>query len=199
LGILHQELIFKPFEEPGIAGSAMSTQQPHPYVQLARAAIDAFIRHGKRLSPPRDFSSQPATGVFVSLHERDGELRGCIGTIQPQCDTLAEEIIDNAISAATRDPRFDPLVSQELEPLEISVDVLTEPEPINSIQDQDPSKHGLIVQSKRDPMKRGLLLPDLESIDTAEKQLEYTREMKAGISDPNEPIELYRFQVIRYH
>jgi len=177
----------------------MSAFTNHPYVQLARAAIDAFIRRGKRISPPRDFSSPPATGVFVSLHLPDGNLRGCIGTIEPQRETLAEEIIDNAISAATRDPRFEPLEPEELDTLEISVDVLTAPEPIHSIQDQDPKQHGLIVQSKRDPWKRGLLLPDLESIDTAEKQLDYTREMKAGITNPNEPIEMFRFRVIRYH
>lgn len=177
----------------------MSAPQPHPYVQLARAAIVAYVHDRKRISPPRDFSSPSATGVFVSLHERDGELRGCIGTIQPQCETLAEEIIANAISAASRDPRFPPLESDELDTLEISVDVLTAPEPIDSIRDQDPKIHGLIVQSKNDPWKRGLLLPDLESIDTAEKQLYYTRESKAGITDPNEPVEMFRFQVIRYH
>jgi len=192
-------LIAKPADPMRNESSVMSAPVNHPYVQLARAAIDAFIRHGKRISPPREFSSQPATGVFVSLHERDGELRGCIGTIQPQSDTLGEEIIDNAISAATRDPRFEPLRPAELDKLDISVDVLTAPELIESIRDQDPRKHGLIVQSKRDPSKRGLLLPDLESIDTAEKQLDYTREMKAGITNPNEPVEMFRFQVIRYH
>lgn len=176
----------------------MSPNTPHPYVQLARAAIDAFIRHGKHISPPREFSSQPSTGVFVSLH-LGGDLRGCIGTIEPVRSTLAEEIVENAISAAIRDPRFPPLVPAELDELEISVDVLTAPEPIDSIRDQDPVRHGLVVQSKRDPWKRGLLLPDLETIDTAKKQLEYTRDMKAGITDPNEPIEMFRFEVKRYH
>src|SRR5574341_1363219 len=143
----------------------MSASNYHPYVQLARAAINAYVRHGKRIPPPPEFSSQPSAGVFVSLHARDGALRGCIGTIQPQRDTLAEEIIENAISAAMRDPRFPPLAPGECDPLEISVDVLTEPVAIESIRDQDPKKHGLIIQSKRDPDKRGLLLPDLESID----------------------------------
>ncbi|MBI3740828.1 MAG: AMMECR1 domain-containing protein, partial [Chloroflexi bacterium] len=83
--------------------------------------------------------------------------------------------------------------------LEISVDVLTPPEPIDSIRDQDPRVHGLIVQSKRDQWKRGLLLPNLETIDSAEKQLYYTRVLKAGITDPNEPVEMFRFQVQRYH
>ena len=137
-------------------------------------------------------------GAFVSLHEKNGELRGCIGTIQPVHENLAQEIIENAISAATRDPRFMPLSARELDSLDISVDVLTEPEPIDSIHGQDPKIHGLIVQSKQNPWQRGLLLPDLEEIDTAEKQLFYTRVHKAGISDPNEPVELFRFQVKRY-
>lgn len=179
-------------------GTLVSSLDSHPFVQLARAAIEAYVREDKRIRPPRDFSNQKSSGVFVSLHAH-GELRGCIGTIQPQAESLADEIIENAISAATRDPRFMPVSPEELGDLEISVDVLTEPVLIDSIRDQDPRQHGLIVQSKLDPWKRGLLLPDLETIDTAEKQLHYTREMKAGIIDPDEPVEMYRFQVIRYH
>jgi AmmeMemoRadiSam system protein A len=168
-------------------------------VELARAAIEKYVREHVRLESPRDLPEmRERTGVFVSLH-RQGELRGCIGTITPQRPNLAEEIIENAISAATRDPRFPALEESELAALEISVDVLTPPEPIESIADQDPKKHGLIVQSKRSAWRRGLLLPDLETIDTAEKQLYYTRVLKAGITDPDEPVELYRFQVKRYH
>ncbi len=179
----------------------MSTpQEHHPFVQLAQAAVEMYVREHKRLPAPQELppEMQEQAGAFVSLHQR-GELRGCIGTISPQGPNLAEEIIDNAISAATRDPRFPPLQASELADLEISVDVLTPPEPIDSIADQDPKQHGLIVQSKRSSWKRGLLLPDLETIDTAEKQLYYTRVLKAGIVDPDEPVELYRFQVKRYH
>jgi len=178
----------------------MSTQH-HPYVQLARAAIQAHVRDHKHIKPPRELTPdlQMRAGAFVSLHEKNGELRGCIGTIQPVHENLAQEIIDNAISAAAHDPRFAPLSLRELDDLEISVDVLTEPVLIDSIADQDPKKHGLIVQSKRNPRQRGLLLPDLEEIDTAEKQLFYTRVYKAGIDDPNEPVELFRFEVKRYH
>jgi AmmeMemoRadiSam system protein A len=178
----------------------MSKSAHHPFVELARAAIDAFVRERKRIRPPRDLTPEmrERAGVFVSLHLHD-ELRGCIGTFQPQRDNIAEEIIDNAISAATRDPRFPPVAVDEIAGLDISVDVLTEPEPIASIAEQDPKKHGLIVQSKRDLWKRGLLLPDLETIETAEEQLYYTRVHKAGITDPDEPVELYRFQVRRYH
>ena len=175
--------------------------QHHPFVQLARAAIEAYICERKTLTPPRDLAPemQPPAGAFVSLHQPNGDLRGCIGTIQPQCDSLAQEIIANAISAATRDPRFPPLTTWELDGLDISVDVLTEPVLIESIRDQDPKRHGLIVQSKRTPWKRGLLLPDLDEIDTAEQQLYYTRVHKANITDPKEPVELYRFEVKRYH
>ena len=179
----------------------MSTPQHHPFVELALAAVERYVREHKRLHPPRELPPEMRTpaGAFVSLHLPDGELRGCIGTIQPQHDNLAEEIIDNAISAATRDPRFPPLSPDELAGLDVSVDVLTEPQPIDSIRDQDPKRHGLIVQSLRDAWKRGLLLPDLETIDTAEKQLYYTRVHKANITDPDEPVQLFRFEVKRYH
>lgn len=173
----------------------------HPFVQLAREAIQSYVRSGKRIQPPTDLSpemQQPA-GAFVSLHMSDGDLRGCIGTIEPVRGTLAEEIIENAISAASRDPRFPPVRANELDQLDISVDVLTPPEAIASIHDQDPKIHGLIVQSLRNRWKRGLLLPDLDDIDTAEMQLYYTRVHKANIIDPNEPVQLYRFTVKRYH
>ncbi len=173
----------------------------HPFVELAHRAIAAYVREGKRIKPPRDLSAemQARAGAFVSLHLPDGELRGCIGTIEPVQDSLAEEIIENAISAATRDPRFPPVEPRELDALDISVDVLSPPVPIDSIRDQDPKRHGLIVQSLREPWKRGLLLPDLDEIDTAEKQLYYTRTYKAHITDPDEPTQLYRFEVKRYH
>ncbi|MBI4785435.1 MAG: AmmeMemoRadiSam system protein A [Chloroflexi bacterium] len=178
----------------------MGTPAHHPLVELARAAIELHVRERKRLPPPREPppEMQEQTGAFVSIH-KGGELRGCIGTITPQRANLAAEVIDNAISAATRDPRFPPVEPDELADLEISVDVLTAPEQIETIADQDPKQHGLIVQSRRGQWKRGLLLPDLETIDTAEKQLYYTRVHKAGITDPAEPVELYRFQVKRYH
>ena len=180
----------------------MSTpHKQHPFVELAHAAIEAYVRERKHLKPPRPLSPemQARAGAFVSLHLPDGELRGCIGTIEPGRDNLAEEIIENAISAATRDPRFPPMTPDELDALDISVDVLTEPTPIDSIRDQDPKRHGLIVQSLKSSWKRGLLLPDLEEIDTAEKQLHYTRVYKADITNPAEPVQLYRFEVKRYH
>ena len=180
----------------------MSTlQKHHPFVELARAAIAAYVLEGKHLKPPRDLSPemQARAGTFVSLHMSDGELRGCIGTIEPVRENLAQEIIENAISAATHDPRFPPVQPDELDALDISVDVLTEPVPIDSIRDQDPKKHGLIVQSLKSSWKRGLLLPDLDEIDTAEKQYHHTRVYKANITNPTEPVQLYRFEVKRYY
>lgn len=178
----------------------MSAPEHHPFVALAYQAIRMYVleRHHFKFGGELPPEMQERCGVFVSLH-KSGELRGCIGTIAPQRHNLAEEIVENAISAAARDPRFPPVGAEELSLLEISVDVLTKPEIIESIEDQDPKRHGLIVQSKREAWRRGLLLPDLEAIDTAEKQLYYTRVLKAGITDPEEPVELYRFEVKRYH
>ncbi|OFX13736.1 MAG: AmmeMemoRadiSam system protein A, partial [Armatimonadetes bacterium RBG_16_58_9] len=132
-------------------------------------------------------------GAFVCL-KIDGELRGCIGTIEPSYDSLAEEIVANAISAATRDPRFLPVEPNELPELECSVDVLSPPEPVADKSELDPKVYGVIVESGGG---RGLLLPDLEGVDTVDDQVDIARR-KAFIS-PNEPIKLYRFRVIRRH
>ncbi len=171
----------------------------HPLVKLAREAIEAHVRGNAEPRPPANLEPEmrrPA-GAFVTIH-RHGQLRGCIGTIQPTCETVAEEVIQNAISAATRDPRFSPIRREELADLDIKVDVLGEPEEIEGLADLDPKRYGLIVQSESHPWKRGLLLPDLEGIDTAEKQVYWTRYHKAGITDPNEPVKMLRFEVKRY-
>jgi hypothetical protein len=171
----------------------------HPLVQLAKKAIEAYVREKRTIPPPVNLTPEmrERAGVFVSIHKH-GRLRGCIGTIEPTKRHVAEEIIANAISAATKDPRFSPVSPDELDELEVKVDVLTEPEPISGPQDLDPKRYGLIVQSLRTPWKRGLLLPDLEGIDTVEKQIYWTRYHKAGITDPNEPVEMFRFEVKRY-
>jgi AmmeMemoRadiSam system protein A len=171
----------------------------HPIVQLARLAIETFVRQGKRIEPPAALSDEmkQRAGAFVTIH-RHGQLRGCIGTIQPVSENLAKEIIRNGILAATEDPRFDPVSRGELEDLEIKVDVLSEPEPIDSEEELDPKRYGLIVQSAESPWKRGLLLPNLEGIDTVEKQVYWTRVHKAQITDPREPVQMYRFEVKRY-
>ena len=132
-------------------------------------------------------------GVFVTLF-RFGFLRGCIGTFLPTCRTIAEEISQNAIQAATNDFRFDPVQADELDTIEIHVDVLSDPEDIDSLQDLDPKKYGVIVRSNQ---KRGLLLPDLEGIDTVSEQIAIAKR-KAGIDD-DEEISLQRFEVVRHY
>jgi len=168
----------------------------HPLVQLATRAIETFVRQAQILSPPTDLSPEMEgrAGTFVSIHLKDGSLRGCIGTVEPTQDNIAEEIVHNAIAAATRDPRFPPITPHELDSLDISVDVLTPAEPVESIADLDPQRYGVIVQRG---WRRGLLLPALEGVDTAERQVEIAR-LKAGIG-ADEPVQLFRFEVKRYH
>ena len=174
---------------------AEQRQNEDSYVRLARETIVKYIT-------AREMNTVPAwvppemtacrAGVFVSIHE-DGRLRGCIGTILPVYGSVAEEIIHNAISAATRDPRFDPIRPEELDRLEINVDVLTPPEKIESRDELDVKRYGVIVSSGS---KRGLLLPDLDGVDTADEQVEIAMR-KGGIS-PRDRITLERFEVIRH-
>jgi AmmeMemoRadiSam system protein A len=173
--------------------------EAHPLVDLARRAIESFVRDGRRIHASDKLvpDMQRQAGTFVTLR-RGGQLRGCIGTIEPVSDNVANEVIRNAISAATRDPRFSPIRPSELADLEIKVDVLGESEPVHGVDDLDPRRYGLVVQSVDRPWKRGLLLPDLEGIDTAEKQVYWTRYHKAGITDPDEPVQMFRFEVMRY-
>lgn len=161
-------------------------------VALARETIEAYIT-GEEL-PSRGLADPelpPRAGVFVSLH-REHDLRGCIGTIDPIRPTLAEEVVRNAIEAATADPRFPELGADELADLDISVDVLHHPEPAE-MEDLDPARYGVIVFSG---LRRGLLLPDLEGVETAQQQVSIARR-KAGIA-PGEPVQLMRFRVDRY-
>lgn len=173
----------------------MCPEASHPLVQLARQTIETYVRTGKRIPLPNPLppEMQGRAGAFVSLHAR-GALRGCIGTIEPTQPNLAAEVIHNAILAATEDPRFLPVQPGELADLEISVDVLTPPEPVSSPAELDPKVYGVIVQSG---FRRGLLLPDLDGVDTVECQIDIARQ-KAGIR-PGERIRLYRFKVNRYH
>jgi AmmeMemoRadiSam system protein A/AmmeMemoRadiSam system protein B len=163
---------------------------------LAREAVETFVRSGNILSPPQstgEFLSLPAP-CFVSLKTLNGELRGCIGTIEPSRDTLAEEIIANAISAASNDPRFEPVRPEELSNLRYSVDVLFPPEE-TVLSNLDPSVFGVIVEDESGA-RRGLLLPDIPGIDNAEQQVDIAAR-KAGIRR-DEPVRLYRFKVERY-
>lgn len=165
-----------------------------PYVELARKTIEQYIVSGS--IPSADISSIPdetPSGAFVSIHEH-GMLRGCIGTFLPTRDTVSEEIIHNAISASTRDPRFSPITEDELPWLDINVDILSSPEQVSSIDDLDAKRFGVIVESKG---RRGLLLPDLEGVDTPGQQISICKQ-KAGIPENENTLTLYRFSVIRH-
>ncbi|OGN94842.1 MAG: AMMECR1 domain-containing protein [Chloroflexi bacterium RBG_13_50_10] len=168
-------------------------KQRHPIVELARKAVERYVRDGKVFKPRKlTAEMKSGAGVFVSI-KKHGELRGCIGTFMPTRMNVADEIVANAISSATQDPRFMPVEASELGDLEYSVDVLTEPEPVRSIDQLDPKEYGVIVECG---FRRGLLLPDLAGVDNVEEQIEICR-AKAGIS-AEEPIRLYRFQVKRF-
>lgn len=178
----------RPKEEPAVGA-------PDPLVALARSTIEAYVRDGTVLAPPDPLPPelQRQAAVFVTLH-KFGELRGCIGSTAPTEPDLARQIIRYAIYAATEDPRFPPVEEAELEDLEVSVDVLTPPEPIRGPEELDPKVYGVVV---RRGGRSGLLLPDLEGVDTVEEQLAIARR-KAGIG-PEEPVELSRFRVVRHH
>ena len=168
-----------------------------PYVQLARKTVESYILHRQRPQIPADLPTEMTSrraGAFVSIHEH-GKLRGCIGTISAVQDSLAKEIIENAISAATRDPRFDEIRADELPWLEINVDVLGEAEPIQSPAELDVKRYGVIVTKGR---KRGLLLPDLDGVDTVEQQIAIAKS-KAGIAEWDNRVELQRFEVVRHY
>jgi MEMO1 family protein len=163
---------------------------------LARQAVETFVQSGKVLSPPRNKQALLGSRApcFVSLKTLNGELRGCIGTIEPARDTLAEEIVTNAISAATTDPRFEPVRPEELSNLRYSVDVLFPAEEAG-MEDLDPAVFGVIVEDESGS-RRGLLLPDIPGIENAEQQVEIAAR-KAGIP-PGQPLRLYRFKVERF-
>ena len=177
----------------GYAGIIIRGIEMSPLVRLAKETVETCVKDGK--SPqPEELTPEmmPRAGVFVSIH-KFGELRGCIGTFEPIQQNVAEEIITNAISSATKDPRFSPVTPNELNDLSYSVDVLTAPEPIKSKVQLDPKKYGVIVEAG---FRRGLLLPDLEGVDTVDHQINICRQ-KAGIA-PGKSIKLYRFEVKRY-
>lgn len=164
-------------------------------VALARASVESIVRTGEVLKQPADLPEELTgrrAGAFVSLHEH-GALRGCIGTIAPVRESLAEEIIRNGVAAATEDPRFAPVRPDELDCLEYSVDVLGEPEPVDNLEQLDHKRYGVIVTRGH---RRGLLLPDLEGVDTVFDQIAIAKQ-KAGIR-PDEPVHLERFEVVRH-
>lgn len=167
----------------------------HPLVQLAKDAVELYVREGKTLPVkgedlPEELKQR--AGVFVCLKIR-GMLRGCIGTFQPTEPTIAGETVRNAVNAATCDPRFLCVRLEELGSIEYTVDVLTPPEPVKDRSELDPKRYGVIVQAGG---RRGLLLPDLEGVDTVDYQVSIAMQ-KAGIP-PGTRVDLSRFEVRRY-
>lgn len=166
------------------------------YVKLARASVEAWVRGRKRLSVPEGLPEEMLSrraGTFVSIHEH-GALRGCIGTIMATQKNIAEEILQNAVSACSSDPRFNPITESELESLEISVDVLGELEAIDSPEELDVKQYGVVVSCGN---CRGLLLPNLDGVDTVEDQIRIARQ-KGGIRE-SDPYKLERFEVVRHY
>jgi AmmeMemoRadiSam system protein A len=175
----------------------MTDHSRHPLVALAAEAVETFVRDRRIIAPPDDLLERypPAArraGAFVCLKAR-GLLRGCIGTTEPTRDTLAVEIIENAVAAATRDPRFDPVDASELAELAITVDVLSDPEPVADDTHLDHRRYGVIVRAGT---RHGVLLPDIEHIVSVQEQIAMARQ-KAGIG-LDEPVQLFRFEVERY-
>lgn len=167
------------------------------FVSLARESLSSYIRYGKRISVPGDLPEDMTgkrAGVFVSLH-KDGALRGCIGTIAPTQSCIAEEIIENAISASTRDPRFPEVSEDEIDGLEISVDVLGPMERISDKSELDVKRYGVVVTKG---WQRGLLLPNLEGVDSVDYQIGIAKQ-KAGIDPDDTDVTLERFEVVRHY
>lgn len=167
-----------------------------PYVRLARLSVETYVKTGRAAKVPSGLPEEMYSGragVFVSLHE-DGRLRGCIGTISPVRENIAEEIVMNGISACSQDPRFDRVTTEELPRLEYSVDVLGAPEPIDSEDKLDVKRYGVIVTKGA---RRGLLLPDLDGVDTPAEQISIAKR-KAGIAENERGVELERFEVVRH-
>ncbi len=184
------------YEEHVLSECMRKMEGSDDYVALARASVEAWVRGGDRLPVPKGLPSEmysDRAGAFVSIH-KCGRLRGCIGTIAATESCIAEEIIQNGISACSRDPRFDPITQEELKYLEITVDILGDAEDISSPAELDVKRYGVIVSHG---IKRGLLLPNLDGVDSIEQQIDIARQ-KGGIRE-DEPYKLQRFEVVRHY
>jgi AmmeMemoRadiSam system protein A len=167
-----------------------------PYVRLARLSLETYVRTGRRAKLPEDLPEEMLVnraGAFVSIYKH-GQLRGCIGTIEPVTSCVAEEIMRNAISSGTEDPRFDSVRESELDDLVYSVDVLMKPEPVQSISELDVKRYGVIVSKG---FRRGLLLPNLDGVNDVETQLRIAKQ-KAGIRADDDDVTIERFEVVRH-
>lgn len=183
-------------EELGLGPSEIEQGEGDKVLSLVRQAVETFVREGRVTEVPSDkdpMLQQPAA-CFVSIKTNAGELRGCIGTIEPVKNGLAEELIANAVSSAMRDPRFAPIASNELPQLRYSVDILSKPEP-TTLEELDPKEFGVIVEDESG-VRRGLLLPDLQGVETSSQQVDIAAR-KAGIA-AGTSLRLFRFRVKRY-
>jgi len=162
---------------------------------LARRAVEEYIVSGNEVEVDEDELPEilkKEAGVFVTL-KKNGELRGCMGTFRPVQKNAAYEIISNAMTAAENDPRFPEVDKSEFDEIVISVDILSEAEEVDDKSELDPSKYGILVKGGH---QTGLLLPDLEGVDTAEEQVNIARR-KAGLR-PDDKIDIFRFSVKRF-
>jgi AmmeMemoRadiSam system protein A len=187
--------ILEQFVEDSLDGARKSRDLEDGHRSLARRSLEYTVNNGGDLPLPEGLPENLAgekAGVFVSLY-KNGRLRGCVGTIAPTTGSVAEEIIQNAVSAGLSDTRFEPVTASELPFLTYKVDVLAAPEPIAGPEELDVKRYGVIVSSGG---KRGLLLPNLDGVDTIQEQINIAR-MKAGIPE-GEPVKLERFEVIRH-
>jgi AmmeMemoRadiSam system protein A len=169
----------------------------HKLVKLAKNTVEEYVKNGDIYFPDLEEYKEYLNvrkGVFVTLH-KGKELRGCIGTYLPTRKNIIEEIIMNAISAATEDPRFPPVSKNELDEITYSVDILEEPEEVKDITELDPNLYGVIVVKG---FRRGLLLPQIEGVDTVEEQLRIAK-LKAGIHPQDNDVKIYKFKVTRYY
>ncbi|MFC1721943.1 AmmeMemoRadiSam system protein A [Patescibacteria group bacterium] len=171
----------------------------NPYTNLAKTAIKSYLKHGEKIDASNDLPKEmidKKSGVFVTLESGlQRQLRGCIGTYLPTKDSIAEEIITNAVAAATEDYRFPPVTTTELPDLHFGVSILHEPKQIKTMKDLDVKKYGVIVKSADG--RSGLLLPEIDSVDTPEKQVAIAAQ-KAGIDLDKDQISLFRFSVDKH-
>ncbi|MDP3996032.1 MAG: AmmeMemoRadiSam system protein A [bacterium] len=171
----------------------------HPLVSLAKIATEEYVGNNKVISPPKGFPEEflgKRAGTFVTI-ERKGELRGCVGTYLSTKDNVAEEIIANAIAAASEDSRFPQVSKEELPDLSYIIYILKEPEQTRDLKELNPKKYGIIVKAAGDVLKSGLLLPDLEGVNSAEQQVSIACQ-KGGIDPEKENVIIYRFTVKKY-
>jgi len=167
--------------------------------ELAKLSVETYLKEGKIIEPPADLSEeflQKKSGVFVTIEE-NGKLRGCIGTYLPTKINIAEEIIHNAIAAAIEDYRFDSIDEKELSSLTYTVYILNDPEPLKNIKTLNPRKFGIIVKTTLSPVKTGLLLPDLDGVNTVEQQIQICCQ-KGGIDKEKEKFIIFCFTVKKH-